>query len=40
MNLVFLFEGEEEVGSPHLEDFVEKHRDYLQCDASIGWTAA
>lgn len=40
VNLVFLFEGEEEVGSPHLEDFVEKHRDYLQCDASIGWTAA
>lgn len=36
VNLVFLFEGEEEVGSPHLEDFVEKNRDYLQCDASIG----
>ena len=36
VNLVFLFEGEEEVGSPHLEDFVEKHRDLLHCDASIG----
>lgn len=36
VNLVFLFEGEEEIGSPHLEDFVEKHKDYLQCDASIG----
>ena len=36
VNLVFLFEGEEEVGSPHLEEFVEKHKDYLQCDASIG----
>lgn len=36
VNLVFLFEGEEEIGSPHLEDFVEKHKAYLQCDASIG----
>ncbi|MBM6581894.1 M20/M25/M40 family metallo-hydrolase [Microvirga sp. BT689] len=36
VNLVFLFEGEEEIGSPHLEDFVEKHKDLLQCDASIG----
>jgi acetylornithine deacetylase/succinyl-diaminopimelate desuccinylase-like protein len=36
VNLVFLFEGEEEIGSPHLEDFVEKHRDMLACDASIG----
>jgi len=36
VNLVFLFEGEEEVGSPHLEEFVERHKDYLACDASIG----
>jgi len=36
VNLVFLFEGEEEVGSPHLEAFVEKHKHLLQCDASIG----
>lgn len=36
VNLVFLFEGEEEIGSPHLESFVEKHRDLLCCDASIG----
>ena len=36
VNLVFLFEGEEEVGSPHLEAFVEKHKDLLACDASIG----
>ncbi|UCH27456.1 MAG: M20/M25/M40 family metallo-hydrolase [Trueperaceae bacterium] len=36
VNLVFLFEGEEEVGSPHLEDFVLKHHDLLRCDASIG----
>jgi acetylornithine deacetylase/succinyl-diaminopimelate desuccinylase-like protein len=36
VNLIFLFEGEEEVGSPHLEDFVEKYKGILQCDASIG----
>ncbi|WP_210483816.1 M20/M25/M40 family metallo-hydrolase [Microvirga antarctica] len=36
VNLVFLFEGEEEIGSPHLEDFVERHKNVLQCDASIG----
>ena len=36
VTLVFLFEGEEEVGSPHLEAFVEKHKNLLQCDASIG----
>ena len=36
VNLTFLFEGEEEIGSPHLEDFVYKHKDLLQCDASIG----
>ncbi|TSA81742.1 M20/M25/M40 family metallo-hydrolase [Deinococcus detaillensis] len=36
VRLKYLFEGEEEIGSPHLEDFVWKHRDRLQCDASIG----
>jgi acetylornithine deacetylase/succinyl-diaminopimelate desuccinylase-like protein len=36
VNLLFLFEGEEEIGSPHLEDFVFKHKDILHCDASIG----
>lgn len=36
VTLTFLFEGEEEIGSPHLEDFVFKHKDLLQCDASIG----
>ena len=36
VNLKYLFEGEEEIGSPHLEDFVWKHRDRLGCDASIG----
>jgi acetylornithine deacetylase/succinyl-diaminopimelate desuccinylase-like protein len=31
----FLAEGEEEVGSPHLGSFVEKHRDLLQANACI-----
>ncbi len=32
-NLVFLFEGEEEAGSPHLEQFLAAHRDRLAVDA-------
>lgn len=36
VQLQYLFEGEEEIGSPHLEDFVWKHKDRLHCDASIG----
>ena len=32
VNLVFLFEGEEEVSSAHLEAFVVEHRDYLAAD--------
>lgn len=32
-NLVFLIEGEEEVGSPTLEPFVRDHASDLQCDA-------
>jgi acetylornithine deacetylase/succinyl-diaminopimelate desuccinylase-like protein len=32
VNLVFLVEGEEEVGSPHLRGFVERYRDLLACD--------
>lgn len=31
-NVIFLIEGEEEIGSPHLEAFVQSHRDLLQCD--------
>jgi len=33
INLKFLYEGEEESGSPHLPAFVEKHRDMLKADA-------
>jgi acetylornithine deacetylase/succinyl-diaminopimelate desuccinylase-like protein len=32
VNLIFLIEGEEEVGSAHLEAFLVKHRDALKCD--------
>lgn len=35
INLVFLMEGEEEVGSPHLEQFIEEHRQRFQADAVI-----
>ena len=28
----FLFEGEEEIGSPSLERFITEHKDLLQCD--------
>jgi acetylornithine deacetylase/succinyl-diaminopimelate desuccinylase-like protein len=33
VNLKFLFEGEEEVGSPHLGDWVERHLSLVQADA-------
>jgi acetylornithine deacetylase/succinyl-diaminopimelate desuccinylase-like protein len=33
VNVIFLIEGEEEVGSAHLADFLEKHRAELACDA-------
>jgi acetylornithine deacetylase/succinyl-diaminopimelate desuccinylase-like protein len=32
VNLKFLLEGEEEIGSPNLPGFIETHRDMLQCD--------
>ena len=34
--LKMIFEGEEEVGSPHLEEWSLRHRQMLACDASIG----
>ena len=33
VNVIFLIEGEEEVGSEHLADFLEKNREDLACDA-------
>ncbi len=32
VNLKFLLEGEEEIGSPHLGPFLEQNRDLLRCD--------
>lgn len=32
VNLIFLIEGEEEVGSKHLSAFLESHKDELRCD--------
>lgn len=32
VNLIFLIEGEEEIGSPNLRPFLETHRDELKCD--------
>lgn len=35
VNVVFVVEGEEEVGSPHLQDFLVENRERLQCDAVL-----
>ncbi len=32
VNLKFLFEGQEEIGSPQLRDFIAAHKDLLSCD--------
>ena len=32
LNLIFLIEGEEEIGSPNLAPFLEEHREELKCD--------
>ncbi len=32
VNLIFLFEGEEEIGSPNLAPFLREHREALRCD--------
>ena len=31
----FIFEGEEEIGSPSLEAFIEEHKDLLKCDVIL-----
>lgn len=35
INFKFLFEGEEEIGSPHLSSFMEAHKELLCCDFAI-----
>jgi len=32
VNVKFIFEGQEEIGSPQLPDFIAKHKDKLSCD--------
>lgn len=34
-NVLVLLEGEEEIGSPHIADFVRQHRDLLRCDLVV-----
>lgn len=35
VNLTFLIEGEEEIGSPNLAEFLEQHREILKADLAI-----
>ena len=35
VNLIFLLEGEEEIGSPNLEPFLKQHEDELKCDVVV-----
>lgn len=35
VNLKYLLEGEEEIGSPHLGRFIDEHRDRLACDVVL-----
>ncbi len=35
VNLIFLVEGEEEIGSPHLEAFLQEHREALRPDVIV-----
>jgi acetylornithine deacetylase/succinyl-diaminopimelate desuccinylase-like protein len=35
VNVKFILEGEEEIGSPNLPGFIEEHQDLLSCDVSL-----
>lgn len=35
INIKYLLEGEEEIGSPNLGDFIERNKERLQCDAVL-----
>lgn len=35
VNLKFLVEGEEEIGSEHLDEFISEHRELLACDLAV-----
>ncbi len=32
VNIKYIYEGEEEIGSPHLVPFIKKHKEMLECD--------
>lgn len=34
-NVIFVVEGEEEIGSPHIANFVQEHKQLLSCDGSV-----
>lgn len=40
LNVKFLIEGEEEIGSPHLEEFIRKHKRLLKADVGLVADAA
>jgi acetylornithine deacetylase/succinyl-diaminopimelate desuccinylase-like protein len=35
VNVKFMIEGEEEIGSPNLDEFIQTHRDQLACDVFL-----
>lgn len=35
VNIKYIFEGEEEIGSPSLENFLHEHKDMLKCDFAL-----
>ena len=35
LNIKFMLEGEEEIGSPHIDDFMQTHLDLLQADVAL-----
>jgi acetylornithine deacetylase/succinyl-diaminopimelate desuccinylase-like protein len=35
VNLKFCFEGQEEIGSPQMPDFMSKHKELLSCDLAV-----
>ena len=39
VNIKILFEGEEEIGSPSLDPFLEEHKDLLKCDLVLNTDA-
>jgi len=35
VNLRFIFEGEEEIGSPNLQEFIKNHTDILKANVAL-----